>query len=262
MWRKIPSRNRKIKALNYRFSVIFLTLSCQHSTETFVKLYNDWHFNPKSHGKKYWILRLSIFSDTAMIPCPKGPGEEIHVCCIYYLSKQGRVIPVVWGAPTKDESQLCLQLTHLPTGQNGRHFADNMFKRIFLNENIWMSNEISLKYVPWDVIDRMPALVQIMAWRRPGDKPLSEPMLTQFTDANMRHYSWADNCICQKNRSNYDTSNKFGTNTLLGSLFKKKTRATQNFNMAAIFQFGRHGLSWNPIVCFKGAADGWEGQLW
>ena len=26
-----------------------------------------------------------------------------------------------------------------------------------------------------------------MAWRRPGDKPLSEPMLTQFTDAYMRH---------------------------------------------------------------------------
>ena len=27
-----------------------------------------------------------------------------------------------------------------------------------------------------------------MAWRLPGDKPLSEPMLTQFTDADMWHY--------------------------------------------------------------------------
>ena len=27
-----------------------------------------------------------------------------------------------------------------------------------------------------------PALAQIMGWRRTGDKPLSEPMLTQFTD--------------------------------------------------------------------------------
>ena len=26
-----------------------------------------------------------------------------------------------------------------------------------------------------------------MAWRLIGDKPLSEPMLTQFTDAYMRH---------------------------------------------------------------------------
>ena len=49
-------------------------------------------------------------------------------------------------------------------------------------------------------------------------------------------FSGADN---YKNRSNYDTSNRFGTDTLWGSLVKKKTRATQNFNMAAIFQDGR-----------------------
>ena len=75
-----------------------------------------------------------------------------------------------------------------PPGQNGRHFADDMFKRIFLNENIWISNKISLKYVPWGLIDNMAALVQIMAWRRPGHTPLFEPMLTQFTDAYMRHW--------------------------------------------------------------------------
>ena len=39
---------------------------------------------------------------------------------------------------------------------------------------------------------------------------------------------------------------------------RKKTRATQNFNMAAIFQDGRHGLSWKCIFCLKWAADGWE----
>ena len=32
--------------------------------------------------------------------------------------------------------------------QNGRHFADDTFKRIFLNENIWIPIEISLKFVP------------------------------------------------------------------------------------------------------------------
>ena len=36
-------------------------------------------------------------------------------------------------------------------------------------------------------IDNNPALAQIMAWRRIGDKPLSEPVLTWFTDAYMRH---------------------------------------------------------------------------
>ena len=39
---------------------------------------------------------------------------------------------------------------------------------------------ISLKFVPKGLIDNIPALVQIMAWRRPGDKPLSEPMMVNL----------------------------------------------------------------------------------
>ena len=59
--------------------------------------------------------------------------------------------------------------------QNVRHFADDTFKPIFLNENIRISIQISL--VPKVPINNIPALVQIMAWRRPGDKPLSEPIM-------------------------------------------------------------------------------------
>ena len=47
--------------------------------------------------------------------------------------------------------------------------------------------EISLKFVPKGPIDNNIALVQIMAWRRIGDKPLLEPMMTRFTDTYMRH---------------------------------------------------------------------------
>ena len=64
--------------------------------------------------------------------------------------------------------------------QNGRHFADDLFKCIFLNENVWISNKISLKFVPKGSINNIPALVQFMAWRRPGDKPLSEPMMVRL----------------------------------------------------------------------------------
>ena len=39
---------------------------------------------------------------------------------------------------------------------------------------------ISLKCVPKVRINNIPALVQIMAWRRPGDKPLSEPMMLVY----------------------------------------------------------------------------------
>ena len=61
--------------------------------------------------------------------------------------------------------------------QNGRHFPDDIFKCIFFNENLWISLKISLKFVPKVWMDNIPALVQIMAWHRPGDKPLSEPMM-------------------------------------------------------------------------------------
>ena len=71
--------------------------------------------------------------------------------------------------------------------QNGRHFADDTFKRIFMNENVKISINISLKFVPKGLINNIPALVQIMAWRRPVDKPLSEPNDGLFTDAYMRH---------------------------------------------------------------------------
>ena len=56
-------------------------------------------------------------------------------------------------------------------------FPDDIFICIFLNENEWHSIKISLKFVPKVPINIIPALVQIKAWRRPGDKPLSEPMM-------------------------------------------------------------------------------------
>ena len=55
--------------------------------------------------------------------------------------------------------------------QDGRHFADDIFKCIFLNENASILIQISLKFIPKSPIENIPVLVQIMAWRRLGDKP-------------------------------------------------------------------------------------------
>ena len=68
----------------------------------------------------------------------------------------------------------------LRPGQNERHFPDDIFKCIFLNENVRISFKISLKFVPEGPINNIPVLVQMMAWRRPGDKPLSEQMLVSL----------------------------------------------------------------------------------
>ena len=60
----------------------------------------------------------------------------------------------------------------LSSRQNGRHFPDDIFKYIFLNENAWILMKISLEFVPKGPINNIPALVQMMAWRRPGDNSI------------------------------------------------------------------------------------------
>ena len=81
--------------------------------------------------------------------------------------------------------------------QNGRHFSDDIFKCIFLNENVWISIKIPVKLVPKGPINNMPALFQIMAWRRPGAKPLSETMMVIL----LRHIcvtrpQWVERYVC------------------------------------------------------------------
>ena len=78
-------------------------------------------------------------------------------------------------------------LNTLRPRQNGRHFPDDIFKCIFLRENVQISIKISLKLVPKGPMNNIPALVQIMAWCQSGNKPLSEPMMVCVTDAYMRH---------------------------------------------------------------------------
>ena len=60
--------------------------------------------------------------------------------------------------------------------QNGHHFDDDIFKCIIWSENVKISLKISLKFVLKGPINNIAALVQIMAWRQSGDKPLSAPM--------------------------------------------------------------------------------------
>ena len=66
-------------------------------------------------------------------------------------------------------------------------FRTRHFQCIFMNEKFCISVRISLTSVPEGQIDNNSALVEIMAWRRTGAKPLPQPMLTQFTDGYMWH---------------------------------------------------------------------------
>ena len=99
-------------------------------------------------------------------------------------------------------------LKHIEAETNGCHFADDIFKCIFLNENFWIPIKMSLKFVPTGLINNITALVQIMAWRRPGDKPLSEPMMVSSTMHKcVTRLQWVNHntvyCILRANRACY-----------------------------------------------------------
>ena len=125
---------------------------CRSHYQMHFLLWNyPWNFFPGVH---IWVTWPNV-------PYPIAQPQWAKTCsdtCINYISSSSEV-------------------NTLRPRQNGRHFPDDIFKWIFLNENVWILIKISLKFVPRGPINNIPTLVQVMAWRRPGDKPLSEPMM-------------------------------------------------------------------------------------
>ena len=64
--------------------------------------------------------------------------------------------------------------------QNSRHFADEIFKCIFLLENILTWINVLLNFVPKGLVDSIVTLIQIMTCRQLGDKPLSETKMVNL----------------------------------------------------------------------------------
>ena len=96
--------------------------------------------------------------------CPQNISKDLNVSCALLPRSPSRLSPINTLRPI----------------QNGRHFADDTFKLIFIDENVRILIIISLKFVSKCLINNIPALVQIMAWRQPGDKPLSEQMMVNL----------------------------------------------------------------------------------
>ena len=78
------------------------------------------------------------------------------------------------------------QLNTLRPRQNGRHFADDTFKRIFLNDNVGTSIKMSLKFVHKGPMNNIPALVQ-MSLAPTRRQAIIWANGSCITDAYMRH---------------------------------------------------------------------------
>ena len=125
--------------------------------------------NLKSKATQLFVqlLALNYYNENSALQAPYEGNLLVHPPHKVLVNKKSISMSPHW-------------FNTLRPRQNGRHFADDIFKCIFLNENVWIPIKISLKFIPTDPINNIPALVPIMAWRRPGDKPLSEPMMVNL----------------------------------------------------------------------------------
>ena len=71
--------------------------------------------------------------------------------------------------------------THRGKNKKGRHFANDISCALYW-ENICILIQVWLKCVPMSPLNDLSALVWVMAWRRTGDKPLPEILITQVPD--------------------------------------------------------------------------------
>ena len=97
--------------------------------------------------------------------------------------------------------------------------------------------KMSLEIVPKDSIDKDPAMVWIMGWCRIGDKPLSEPILTRFTDANMRHrgeMNWMSQCQWTNHEEFGKMINTYAPRTMIFTQTKTKHNLTSLYRRCIV----------------------------
>ena len=116
------------------------------------------------------------------------PLSMLYICCHFdvckiviclTLSPWNLTLPY-WHTTL---SLVCSWFNTLRPRGSRHHLADDIFKYIFLNENVWILINILLKFIPKGPINNIPALVQMMAWRRPRQQAII------WTDKNIERHT-------------------------------------------------------------------------
>ena len=171
------------------------------------------------HIKKnnYFSCRIIVFSITCLIPLvgetyPSSTFEYEFIwyrdwlyflhstLVLFFLHRHSLVTFFSYWSAAKSLTKLRItvvisvwrhhQIVHenlSPPRKNRRHFSDDVFRCISVNGKFCILVQISLKFGAMGPIDNNPTLIHIMDCCQIGDKPLSQLMLTQFTDAYMWH---------------------------------------------------------------------------
>ena len=170
-----------------------ITTLSSHFDTSFGLSRNDISFNSRTEAKVTQLRihlnasKTDTFRQGTIIKLFKIHGQTCPITAsIAFLRQRDAISRLqscsapLFATPNREPLTRKTFINTLRPRQNGRHFPDDIFKCIFLNENVWISIEISLKLVAGGPTNNFPALVQIMAWRRPGDKPLSELMIVSL----------------------------------------------------------------------------------
>ena len=158
------------------------------------------------HRYKYLLSDMPTFDNHVVCNINNTVIDNITKPCSVTINKLAKFPPYKQnescaraGNPRK--SKFMYSVNHdkvytLRPRQNGRHFSEDIFSWIFVNEIVWLLIKIPLKFVPMTSINTIPALIQIMAWHRPGGKPLSEPMMVNLlTHICVTRPQWANSCL-------------------------------------------------------------------
>ena len=125
------------------------------------------------------------------------PGQPRHFIVIGRNLRQWRQ---AMGNTTVEEEKAKEEPPRVRKGMKPSAAGD-IFTCIFSNKKSFILIHISLTFVPEVPIDRRSTLVKVMVWCPPGDKPLPDPVKTEFYDAisfYLKKYDWAE---VQKYRS-------------------------------------------------------------
>ena len=125
---------------------------------------------------------------SSLILCSKGPCARVlwqwsygltevsYINAILFVNIASLLVFTKYNPIMLTRTNWCKIFNILKPRQNGRRFADDTFKRIFVNHHVLISIKIS-QFIPNGPMNNVAALIQIMTCGRPGDKPVFEPMM-------------------------------------------------------------------------------------
>ena len=121
--------------------------------------YNQWQIQQNTIQMHTWVFHWHFQSGNKPLAVP--------------------MMTKTFDATLQHISMMPLVLTHWGQDKMAA-ISQTTLRCIFLNENVTISIKISLKLVPKDSINDIPSMIQIMVWRWPSDKPLSEPVMFDY----------------------------------------------------------------------------------